>query len=349
MILGPMCVNDNSPAEFEKMIKHIRGIRGDFSKLQSELESLAKSLQGNKKGGMSVESVRNCTRFPISVLKYCDWVDSENLKIYGKSVRFMKLTSHGRDTVKKLKMLQDIRLDDYEKSSLKQKQALIRLGTYAMLGRAKFDLSTVETEIKKDTAECQSILKGKEILFSPYQTLEFSVVNRAMNFSLDIQKNSNIESKKKTATVYQQKIGRTLSSQLISVDQSAKYNNKYVTQNVQDFAAHVQELHDIAVVDARYGIKKENIHPLAICLGLPNKRTDYWQVVKDILKVTNVQINTVTFGMLLIFLWDLRELNDYDIFYIDVDNSSLRKKAETFLERKIHISVGHFGILENMK
>lgn len=153
MILGPMCVNDNSPAEFEKMIKHIRGIRGDFSKLQSELESLAKSLQGNKKGGMSVESVRNCTRFPISVLKYCDWVDSENLKIYGKSVRFMKLTSHGRDTVKKLKMLQDIRLDDYEKSSLKQKQALIRLGTYAMLGRAKFDLSTVETEIKKDTAE----------------------------------------------------------------------------------------------------------------------------------------------------------------------------------------------------
>lgn len=108
-------------------------------------------------------------------------------------------------------------------------------------------------------------------------------------------------------------------------------------------------LDDIAVVDARYGIKKENIHPLAICLGLPNRRTDYWQVVKDILKVTNIQINTVTIGMLLIFLWNLTELNDYDIFYIDVDNSSLRKKAEEFLGRKIHVSVGYFGILENMK
>lgn len=108
-------------------------------------------------------------------------------------------------------------------------------------------------------------------------------------------------------------------------------------------------LDDIAVVDARYGIKKENTHPLAICLSLPNKRTDYWQVVKDILKVTNIQINTVTFGMLLIFLWDLTELNNYDIFYIDVDNSSLRKKAEVFLGRRIHVSVGHFGILENMK
>ena len=38
-----------------------------------------------------------------------------------------------------------------------------------------------------------------------------------------------------------------------------------------------------------------------------------------------------------------------DIFYIDVDNSSLRKKAEEFLGRKIHVSVGYFGILENMK
>lgn len=280
MILGPMCVNDNSPVEFAKMIKHIREIRGDFSKLQSELENLAKSLQGNKKDGMNVESVRNCTRFPISVLKYCDWVDSENLKIYGKSVRFMKLTSHGRDTVKKLKMLKDIRLEDYEKSSSKQKQALIRLGTYAMLGRAKFDLSTVEIEIKRDTAECQSILKGKEILFSPYQTLEFSVVNQAMNFSLDIQKKSNIE-RKKIITVYQQKIGRTLSSQTIYVDQSAKYNNKYVTQSVQDFAAHVQELYK----------KYKSIDRLVEYIveeHVNDKKTEFYPLVETLFRIIGV-------------------------------------------------------------
>ena len=108
-------------------------------------------------------------------------------------------------------------------------------------------------------------------------------------------------------------------------------------------------LDDIAVVNARYGIKKEINHPLAICLGLPNKRTDYWQVVKDIKIVTDIKINTVTFGILLIFLWNLEELNDYNIFYIDVDNSSLRKKAEEFVERRIHLSIGHLGILENMK
>lgn len=281
MILGPMCVNDNSPAEFAKMIKYIRGIRGDFSKLQSELESLAKSLQGNKKGGMSVTSVQNCTRFPISVLKYCNWVDSENLNIYGKSVRFMKLTSHGRDTVKKLKMLQDIRLEDYEKCSLKQRQALIRLGTYAMLGRAKFDLSTVENEIERDTAECQPILKGKEILFSPYQTLEFSVVNQAMNFSFDVPNVSNIESRKKIATAYQQKIGETLSSQKISVDQSAKYNNKYVTQGVQFFATHVQQLHKKykSVDQLVEYIVEEHIN---------DKKTEFYPLVETLFRIIGV-------------------------------------------------------------
>lgn len=63
---------------------------------------------------MTVTSVQNCTRFPISVLKYCDWVESINTTVYGRSVRFMKLTKHGYETVERLKMMRDIRLSDYE-------------------------------------------------------------------------------------------------------------------------------------------------------------------------------------------------------------------------------------------
>ena len=97
----------------------------------------------------------------------------------------MKLTKHGYETVERLKMMRDIRLSDYESSSNRQRQALIRLGAYMMLARAKFNLEPVEEEIKKDTKEVQDILDGKEILFSPYQTLEFSVVNNAMNIVLE--------------------------------------------------------------------------------------------------------------------------------------------------------------------
>lgn len=108
-------------------------------------------------------------------------------------------------------------------------------------------------------------------------------------------------------------------------------------------------LDDVAMLQTRYDIKKEQNHPLAICLGLPNKRTDYWQVVNDILKITDLQINTVTLGMLLIFLWNLEEVNDYDLFYIDANNSSLRRSAEDIMQKNINISRGHLGILENTK
>jgi hypothetical protein len=52
--------------------------------------------------------------------------------------------------------------------------------------------------------------------------------------------------------------------------------------------------------------------------------------------------------MLLVFLWDLCELNDYDVFYIDTDNLSL-KNAESFIEKEICILRGYLGILENIK
>lgn len=108
-------------------------------------------------------------------------------------------------------------------------------------------------------------------------------------------------------------------------------------------------LDDIAVLNVRYSISKTMNHPLAICLSLPNRRTDYWQVIKDIRNVTSIGISTVTFGMLLIVLWNFDTIDDFDQFYIDVDNSSLRKKLEAYLDKKIRISTGYLGILENSK
>lgn len=108
-------------------------------------------------------------------------------------------------------------------------------------------------------------------------------------------------------------------------------------------------LDDVAVINTRYNVKKDMNHPLAIVLGLPNKRTDYWQVVKDIRKVVNLQINTITFGALLILLWNNVTINDFDEFYIDVDNSSIRQVIENKIGRSCSISDGTLGVLENSK
>ena len=47
MILGPMNVNDNSPEEFDKMIQYIKSVRGDYKKLQKDLENHSNSMLTN--------------------------------------------------------------------------------------------------------------------------------------------------------------------------------------------------------------------------------------------------------------------------------------------------------------
>ena len=65
-----------------------------------------------------------------------------------------------RTKADELGKLKDIRLDFYEERTLKEKEALIRLGSYAMLGRSNFDLSKVSETIEKDKETCASILKA---------------------------------------------------------------------------------------------------------------------------------------------------------------------------------------------
>lgn len=108
-------------------------------------------------------------------------------------------------------------------------------------------------------------------------------------------------------------------------------------------------LDDVAVVNVRYGIEKNKNHPLAIVLSLPNKRTDYWQVLKDIRDVVEMPIGTITFGALLILLWNNKEVFDFDQFYIDADNLSIRSSVSLLMDRSISIGDGFCGVLENAK
>lgn len=108
-------------------------------------------------------------------------------------------------------------------------------------------------------------------------------------------------------------------------------------------------LDDIAVLNSRHGISWVNNRPLAVCLNLPNKRTDYWQVVKDIKSVTGIKILTITIGALLIMLWNNIEIQDFALFYIDTDNTSIRREIERVIGKEVRLSIGTGGILENEK
>lgn len=269
MILGPMCVNDNDDSKFASMIRYLKSVRGNYNRLQKDLASLAKSLNSNKSSGMSVTSVQNCTRFPISVLKYCDWVDSKSLNLYGKSIKFMVLTKKGKNAVESLKSLCDIRLSDYEKSSNEQRKALIRLGTYAMLGRANFDLSDVRQSLNEDAETCKSILRGSDILFSPYQTLEYSTVNHALFDYEEVVKGR--ENPKEVREISGRIIEESvLRPSNISIDESVSIDRNRTTRNVNNYIDYVMQLHNAGssvdviiekIVSDHIGDRKEEFYP----------------------------------------------------------------------------------------
>lgn len=265
---------------------------GDLSILQDKLSKLAKSLQSNKKEGMSVTSVQNCTRFPISVLKYCGWVTSENKTFYGRSVKFMKLSKHGKETADELGKLKDIRLDFYEERTLKEKEALIRLGSYAMLGRSNFDLSKVSETIEKDKETCASILNGKDVLFSPYQTLEYNVVNRAMNLTYDITHERTESVVREPAAVYNvNRTPETLDVSSIYVEHDASVSSNLHTDNVEFYVKHVKELYS----------KDKNVNRLVETIVKEHARDDkdpFYSLVETVFRIIGVDCHKSRDGVI---------------------------------------------------
>lgn len=79
-------------------------------------------------------------------------------------------------------------------------------------------------------------------------------------------------------------------------------------------------LDDYAVAYSRNRIKEKPIVPLVICWDLPNKRSDYWNVIKDINKILNLKIKTISIPALTLHYWSNKPLDLVNDYYLDNDN-----------------------------
>lgn len=173
--IGPMSINDINDDEYDDMITHIKNMRGNMSNLNNEMLELSKNL------GISKTTIDNCTRLPVAFLHACNYVsDKKSKKLYGKSLKCMCITEHGKYTVNKLNKMKDLRLNEFQSYDQKIKLALIRLGIYYMLKNSDYDLGEIDDLVKKDKLVCQEILEGKELLFSPYQTIRKDLIDEAL-------------------------------------------------------------------------------------------------------------------------------------------------------------------------
>lgn len=176
LCLGPMSIDDLDTAQFRRMLAYIRGLRGSYSRYVSAYENLCETL--NVKPSLP----DNSTRLPIAFMKTCNWIESYRTKaLYPpKSLECIRLTEHGKEVAKSLHDVKDLRLDEYSSYPDAEKKALIRLGTYSMLLRAGYNVSPVKEIMDEDADTCKDILEGKQLLFSPYQTLHRSEVDEAL-------------------------------------------------------------------------------------------------------------------------------------------------------------------------
>lgn len=176
LCLGPMSIDDLDYEQYKRMITYLKRLRGSYDRYQVAYQELCDRLQ--------VKSTLpdNSTRLPIAFMKTCNWVVSERTRsLYPpKPMECLRLTEHGKEVAASLHRVKDLRIDEYYTYPTETRKALIRLGVYSMLSRAGYDTFPVQDTIEQDETVCANILQGKELLFSPYQTLHHSVVDEAL-------------------------------------------------------------------------------------------------------------------------------------------------------------------------
>lgn len=73
------------------------------------------------------------------------------------------------------------------------------------------------------------------------------------------------------------------------------------------------------------------IIPLVICWDLPNKRTDYWNVITDIYSVLGIKIKTITILCLALYYWTDSNIDfRSDDFFLHYNEYSIRSAEWMF-------------------
>jgi ferredoxin len=106
-------------------------------------------------------------------------------------------------------------------------------------------------------------------------------------------------------------------------------------------------LDSLAVLQARYGVKRKSLMGTVFASGLPNQRSEYWQVIADIQKVLSVRVCTVTPTALIMLVWAGKPL--LSLPHGTDGRASIRSGLEKSVGRKLEVSAGVAAALETAK
>lgn len=111
-------------------------------------------------------------------------------------------------------------------------------------------------------------------------------------------------------------------------------------------------LDDIAVFISRHGWNKDDIVAFIVGDVLPNRRSEFWHIIKDIRDVLGIQIATVTVLALMLVVWERRKLPGQinKLAYTDCDTPSYRQAVfEKLLGRRLALAADVSALVEVVK
>jgi hypothetical protein len=177
MIIGPLSLSDDrSQPQFNEMVNRIASLRGDIMLLRQEKHRLA------LRRSISSVTMGNYTRFPLAILRWCDWAKIvKSNKLYsGVTVQFFQLTELGYQMFKQINAAKDIRGDDLDLLPKEAQEHILKYAFYQMLYRAGFDVSS-EYELYNSGIDELSkglIIENQAIIASPFQEIEPEYLNQ---------------------------------------------------------------------------------------------------------------------------------------------------------------------------
>ena len=197
MIVGPLSAqSDRNANAVAEMAALIQPLREEPEAIQTALAQVATQQQ------VLVTTLRNYTRWPIAVMRDLGWTKKGRLKFRHSTKHFEvhQLTERGKEIADWVQVASDLRLDqiellhdeegqpslfdqiaqangEEEKLSPEEMAAVSVHAHYRMLGRAGFDLESVEPMLNRQEEVLSQALAKLELppdlplLFSPYQSL----------------------------------------------------------------------------------------------------------------------------------------------------------------------------------
>lgn len=175
LAFGPMSFDERAQT-VEDLVEEALARRGSEVRFN---DAISKCISDAK---ISQNTAKNYMRIPLSFMKDLGWIETgaRSKQITGRPVSVIKITDYGEEILTRTEGMFDLRLKNFEELDDELQSAAVKVGMATLLSRAGFLLDKHVTSLDSEQALLFNVTEGRELLFSPYQTVDPELVDEVI-------------------------------------------------------------------------------------------------------------------------------------------------------------------------